>query len=352
MKYRDISSERTEQSRRAFLTSATLAGAGMMAAPLLLTSRKSVAADAPGVLGVGKHRYEWEGDWAKLPKSKSFGYTQGVSEDSQGRIYIFNNSTDAVAVFDPDGAFMTSWGAEYESGAHGIQLSVEGGQEFFYLSLTNQHRIVKTTLDGEVVWEKGYPAESGVYFNPEGYSPTNIAMAPNGDFYVCDGYGSNYVHHYNKDAEYVRTWGGTGSEIGQFKQPHGIWVDTRDGDPKVLIADRGNMRIVYYTLDGEYVSKVDYALSTPCHFHQRGDFLLMPELWGKISILNMENDIYARLGQYRGAPKLPNYPNIAHELRLPGKFSSPHQAIWDSQGNIFCVEWINDGRVTKLRHVD
>jgi hypothetical protein len=35
----------------------------------------------------------------------------------------------------------------------------------------------------------------------------------------------------------------------------------------------------------------------------------------------------------------------------PGKFVAPHSAIFDHAGNIFVVEWVEVGRVTKLRKV-
>jgi len=337
--------------RREFLKATTLAVGAAVAGPLLLTSRKSVAQDAPGVMGAGEHLYEWEGAWAKLPKSKAFGFTQGVCEDRQGRILIFNNSKDAIMVFDPEGQFMESWGAEYEDAAHGIHRTVEEGVEFLYLSLPQQHRIVKTTIAGELVWERGYPQEAGVYGSGNEYAPTNIAVAPNGSFYVGDGYGRNYVHQYTKDAEWVRTWGGTGNDFAKFRQPHGIWVDTRGEHPKVVVADRGNRRLVDFNLKGELKRPWKWQVHTPCHFDQRGDYLLVPELWGRVTILDKDNQVYARLGEYIGAPNLPDYPNIAHELRLPGKFSSPHACIWDREGNIFCAEWIDDGRVTKLRRI-
>ncbi len=347
-----------KSSRREFIRTAGLVvaggaigvGIGRGAGVMIRARRKSLPEDAI-VLGRDEHLYEWQGDWAKLPQSKAFGYTQAICEDSQGRILIFNNGPDTVAVFDPDGNFMGSWGSQYEKGAHGMQHNVEDGQEYLYLSLTSQHKIAKTTVDGEIVWEMKYPKEAEVYEDDKGYLPTNIAIAPNGDFYVGDGYGSNYVHQYTRDSEYVRTWGGTGSDSTKFNQPHGIWVDTRSPEPRVVVADRGNQRLVDFTLDGELLRTHENVVHTPCHFDQRGQYLLVPELWGRVTILDSENNLYSRLGEYPGATELPNYPNIPVEMRLAGKFTSPHECIWDRQGNIFCVEWIGDGRVTKLRHI-
>lgn len=303
------------------------------------------------VMGTGEHRYELVGGWGKLPEGKSFGYTHGLAEDSRGRIYVHNQSPDAVAVFDPGGTFITSWGNEFAAGAHGMQLRKEGPAEYLYLADIARHTVVKTTLDGEVVWTKAHPQESGVYEKPEAYTPTNVAFAPNGDFYVADGYGQSYIHHYNLQGEYLRTWGGKGSEPGKMSCPHGIWVDTRGMEPVIVVADRANIRLQYFTLDGRHIGFVTDELRHPCHFDQRGSDLLIPDLFGRVTIFDKNNKLITHLGDTPGVEKLPGYPNLPHEQRVPGKFISPHAAIWDRQGNIYVAEWINDGRVTKLRRV-
>ena len=90
--------------------------------------------------------------------------------------------------------------------------------------------VTKTTLKGELVWAKGRPQEPGVYKDPKAkYSPTNVAFGPDGGFYIGDGYGSHYIHQYDKDANWVRTWGGQGTEPGKMRTPHGLWLDNRPG---------------------------------------------------------------------------------------------------------------------------
>ena len=263
-------------------------------------------------------------------------------------------------IFDPDGKFMNSWGAEWNAGAHGLQLRKEGDEEFLYLATTGQHKVVKTTLDGEQLFVLGYPQDarnaSGdrCYENEEQYKPTNIAFAPNGDFYVADGYGLSYVHHYNIRGEYISTFGGLGAADGQFNQPHGIWCDTRGTEPLILVADRKNERLQWFKLAGSHVKTLvppDQAFRRPCHFDQRDGEILLPGLDGRVSILDNENNQIVILGdndnrQQRGRNDVPP------EDRAPGIFVSPHGATWDRAGNIYITEWLADGRVTKLRKVD
>ena len=305
------------------------------------------------IQGDRDHVYELVEGWGKLPSHVKYGNTHGVAEDSQGRIYIHNESPTghSMVVFDGDGKFITAWGPEYASGAHGLQYSKEGSDEFLYLALTGQHRCVKTTLSGEIVWEISCPMDSGFYESAEKYVPTNIAIAPNGDFYVADGYGQSAIHRYNKKAEYLGSWGGKGSEPGKISFPQGIWIDTRGETPEIVVADRANIRLQYFDLDGEHLRFVTNDLLFPCHLHQRGTDLLIPDLFGRVTIFDKNNHLITHLGVTPGANKLPGWPNIPTDQRIPGRLTSPHGAIWDHDGNVYVGEWIPDGRVTKYKRL-
>jgi hypothetical protein len=338
-------------SRRDLLKSAAVGAAAAAVAPNILIRGAKGAEMKATVLGSGDHQYEVVEGWGKLPDGVAYGYTHGVCVDSQGRIFIHNQSKDSMIIFDPDGKFIKSWGPDFAQGAHGLQLSKEGNEEFLYLADTSRKIVVKTTLDGEVLWTLEYPKDSGVYPDPAKFVPTNVAIAPNGDFYVADGYGSSYVHQYSPKAEYIRTWGGSGDEPGKMKCPHGIGVDTRGPVPLVVVADRANVRLQYFTLDGHFAGMVTDELRHPCHFDQRNGELLIPDLHGRVTLFDKNNKLITHLGDNPGVEAVKGYPNLPHEDRVPGKFISPHSACWDHDGNIYVVEWINDGRVTKLRKV-
>lgn len=314
--------------------------------PALLTSKSR--ADA---MGKDEHRYELVKDWLKLPNGVQTGYTHGVAEDKEGRIYIFNQSKDAMLVCDPDGKVIKTWGDKYQKGAHGLHLSREADGEFLYLSDYELHTVTKTALDGEEVFTLTVPKESGLYNDEAEYKPTNVAVAPNGDIYIGDGYGKSWIHQYNKKGEYIRSWGGPGQERGQLSCPHGLWVDSRGGEPVLVVADRANVRLQMFTLDGHPLAFVSEELRYPCDFDIRGTDLLIPDLHGRVTIFDKDNKLVTHLGDNPDIQKHPKYPNIPHEERIPGKFISPHAARWDRDGNIYVVEWVSDGRVTKLKKV-
>lgn len=102
-------------------------------------------------------------------------------------------------------------------------------------------------------------------------------MAPNGDIYVADGYGSHHINQYDKDGVFIRTFGGFGHGPGQLMCPHGIVVDTRSEEARVLVADRANNRLQYFSMDGEHLGFVG-GLELPCHFDEYDGLLVIPDL--------------------------------------------------------------------------
>ena len=266
-----------------------------------------------------------------------------------------SESSDSMVVFDAKGTFVRSWGAEFKGGAHGLHIHREGREEFLYLCDTKKALVTKRTLKGEEVWTIGYPEQSEAYKpGADGkrikYSPTNLAIAPNGDIYVGDGYGSSYVNQYNSKGEYIRTFGGKGAAAGQLDCPHGIALDSRGKTPVLLVADRANARIQRFTLDGQSIDFVD-GTKLPCHFgfFKNGD-VVVPDLGARVTLFDRANKVVAQLGD-DSESKWRETRTKQREAFTPGKFVAPHGACFDHQGNIFVVEWVEVGRVSKLRHV-
>jgi hypothetical protein len=305
------------------------------------------------ILGTGEHTYECIHDWLTPPANLAWGDTHGLATDSHGRIYVAHTvgsgsvSSDAVVVYDPKGKFITSWGADFRGGAHGLDLRKEGSEEFLYHCDTRRRLIVKTDLAGKVIWQKGVPMESGVYKDAGGFCPTNVAFLPDGDLFVGDGYGSHYIHKYGKDGDYKGVVIKPGSEPGFVREPHGLWVDNRGEAPKLVVADRGNHRLQEFDLEGKHLNFVTEGMRRPCHVHYNHDLVLIPDLDSVITILDKKNHVIAMLGD--GAPD--DLRNVPREKFIPGKFVHPHAAIWMNKKDILVCEWVPIGRLTKLRKV-
>lgn len=337
-------------NRRKFLKKAGAAAVAGAVAPYVLASDK--AGTRLPILGEGEYQYEAIHDWGELPPGHVYGNTHGVAVDSQGLVHIKHTVgagakiPDAVVVFDADGKFVRSWGKEYKGGAHGLHLSREGGQEFFYMCDPKRHLFAKHTHDGQELWRQWAPEACPGYAAPDDFCPTNTAIAPNGDFYIADGYGKSYIHQYDRNASYIRSFAGKGSAPGKTDCPHGLMVDLRGSQPSLVVADRTNRRLQYFTLDGQHQSFVTNDMRAPCHFHARGDLMVVPDLEARVLLVDKNNQMLACLGQGPGYKGLRDKPR---SYFTPGQFVAPHSAYFDHEGNIFVVEWVEVGRVTKLR---
>ncbi len=347
-------------SRREFLKMTATAALTSAVAPTILRAADKSNSKLP-VLGSGSRQFEAIHGWGELPSHVVWGETHGVAVDEAGLIYIKHRSTapepmDSIVVFDPAGKFVRSFGKEYHGGGHGIDIRKDGGQEFLYLCDVKNRLVAKATLTGEQLWKMSFPSEAGVYQKLEQFNPTNVAFGPDGGFYVADGYGSSYIHQYDKDAKWIRTWGGAGTDDGKMRTPHGIWLDNRPGrEPALIVADRANARLQYFTLDGKFISIVN-GVSFPAHFDIRGTDLLVPDLHARVTILDKDNNVAEHLGYDQawtdrvldgGKLSLRGKPDQFQS----GRFIHPHDACYDKGGNIFVVEWVPTGRVTKLRKV-
>ncbi|KAJ3053561.1 hypothetical protein HK102_011685, partial [Quaeritorhiza haematococci] len=198
-----------DMDRRGFLkqgaVAALAASASTSAGPFIHAADKS-GAKAP-IVGEGEHRYECRHDFFQAPGSIRWFETHGVAVDSQGFIYVTHRggatkpkspaeAQDTIAVYDPEGKFVRSFGKAFHGGGHGIDVRVEDGVEYLYLAcMMPVDLVAKTDLKGEVVWIKEAPPEPHVYDKPDAkFAPTNVAFAPDGGFFVADGYGSHYIH--------------------------------------------------------------------------------------------------------------------------------------------------------------
>lgn len=358
-------SQSEQMSRRNFLFVTGTAVAASVFMPELAFARSR--GEEPIILGAGNHRYEWVRGWGKLPTGMEYGATHGaVQVDSKGLIYVNTDTENAIIVFDANGKFVKSLGKEWKGGTHGMQIRREGNQEFIYLTNLARSEFGKITLEGETVWVKGFPEQSGVYKDKSQFKPTGIAFAPNGEFYVTDGYGANYIHRYDAKGEYVSSWGGKSTkqkkddgttvdlmEDGKFNTPHAIIVDTREKTPTVLVTDRANHRLQWFSLEGKHLKTLPGdgdLLRLPATLHIRGTDLVVGDLSGRVSIFDKNNKLVTHLGD-NVDPKKRATNKVPRDGWLDGQFIAPHGVCWDKQGNLYVEEWMAIGRIVKLKRL-
>jgi peptidylamidoglycolate lyase len=352
-------------TRRNFLFST-----GTAAAALALAPRAARADSAPVRVGSGFHTYELDADWGRLPEGMKYGFGCGIIVDSRDRVFVTSRSTSpCVAIFDADGKLLETWSndfadkvgystAQVADTAHCLYLSKENGVEYIYWTenvSTNKTgpkfgaRVYKTDMQGKILYQIGNVAVEGSASQKFDWeSPTDVAVAPNGDIYVVDGYGSQRVTRFDKDFKPLRTIGGPGKEDGKFQTCHGVWVSTLNGEPEVYIADRANGRLQVFDLELNHKRNIAGMVRNPCCFYQHGHSLFIPDLASRVTIIDADDSVAAQLGDGKETDGKTNRPD---NQTNPALFAAPHALTVDSKGNFYVLEWIPTGRPRKFKHV-
>ncbi|MCH2361875.1 MAG: peptidase [Pirellulales bacterium] len=348
--------------RREFIA----ASAACALAPTVLTARKTDSKEV--ILGDGKYAYRINHDWAQLPEKYSWQTTHNVAVDKNNNLYVIHEGREdqkdhpSIFVFDPEGKFIRAFGNQFQGGGHGIEVREENGEEVLYVCAYQQVKsFAKLTLKGETIWEKYAPMDSGKYAKDEDskrakiwgrdrFMPTNFAFLDDGGFLLADGYGSWFIHRYDKKAEWQGCFGGPGNGNGTFNTPHGIWIDRRGDEPVVVVCDRAHHTLQRLTLDGKHLqTQTGYGL--PANLDSFEDLLLVPELHARITLIGKENKVVAQLGD--DVKRITSTGGIRNDEKqwLDGKFVHPHDACFDNFGNIFVAEWVATGRISRLESI-
>src|SRR5882757_7902994 len=157
--------------------------------------------DSP-IYGHGNMRYRMDKDWSKAdPMKNPVNDCHEMVQDSKGRILLLTNETkNNVLIYNKSGKLLDTWGHEFP-GAHGLTLVNENGTEFLFITDTVKHQVYKTTMNGRILMTIDVPLETGVYKKAEEFVPTETAIDTNGDIFIADGYGAQYITHYDKDGK-------------------------------------------------------------------------------------------------------------------------------------------------------
>ena len=213
-----------------------------------------------GISSATVTRYEEVKGWPELPAGVHLGEVAGVAVDKNGHVLIFHRpgrgfdlkattklTEPTVLEIDPDtGKLLSSWGANMFLVPHGI--SVDGENNVFLTDVSLQ-QVFKFTHDGKQIFAIGEPRVGGwdaTHFN----EPTDIAIRPDGSFYVSDGYVNSRVALFDKNGKWLREWGKKGDGEGEFHNPHGLAFVP--GSTDILVADRENSRLQLFDWQGGF----------------------------------------------------------------------------------------------------
>ncbi|MEM1358868.1 MAG: peptidylglycine monooxygenase [Bacteroidota bacterium] len=257
-------------TRRTALRLGGLTAAGLLTLPNFAIGGKYLRPD-DGIVGHGEFRYKVHKDWADVNRYQTFiTNCHEMVMDSKGRlIMIGDDPRNNIIVFDKSGKVLDQWGTMYPGG-HGLTINNEGGEDFLYIAdsgfvptgteVKRQNGFVtKTKVDGTLLMMIGHPTTVGAYTPEMRFQPTETAVAPNGDIYVADGYGMNYILRYDRQGRFIQKFGGNNNADPNYNlaSAHGIALDTRDpNNPRLIVTSRAEAAFKYFTLDGKWLKTV------------------------------------------------------------------------------------------------
>jgi hypothetical protein len=322
--------------------------------------------------------YQADPDWLKLPEGRTeIGSMHGdVGLSAAGEVYISVEGTvkqrfailgpnPGIQVYSMEGKYLRNV-PDAPFDLHGFLIRQEPAGEFLYgvrlaggSTAEDQSRagldrqvIVKMTLDGKVVMSipaasipdefKSKTRDGRAYMRLSG-----IAVAPNGDIYVTDGYASDYLHRFDRNGRYISSFGGKQPPYG-FNQLHKILIDTRFEPARLIGADRQNSRLVHFALDGKLMAVIATDFKRPASLALRGDYLAVGELaGGRIDILDKEGKIVTQLGVNAVAEGVGVNTTPPDKWR-PGEVTAPHGLAFTPQGDLLATEFNLYGRVHRF----
>ncbi|MCU1325750.1 MAG: hypothetical protein JWN34_1120 [Bryobacterales bacterium] len=336
-------------SRRQFLQSATASG---VSAPFL---RAAVTK-----LGQGEHQYRVVPNWGVLGDKTPVKNCHGIVQDREGHIILLTDHlANHVIVYDKKGQLVHKWGTAFP-GAHGLSIVTEGRQQILYITDLVKHKVVKATLDGKILDEWLWPQQTGLYDNEDQYRPSWTLHLANGDFFVLDGYGRDFITHYDARGKFVKIFGGQPGGITHWG-PHGGMADLRDpANPTLLIAMSDQQYLLRLSLEGKKLEKVDMPGGNPRQIRLHKNRFYMAHLgdnWPKdrnsrgfVSVLDKDLKVLSNIA---GTP-----PVYGDDGRLqPMKhqedtFIHPHDLIVDDDDSIYVAQFAsNDTYPIKLERV-
>ena len=323
-------------------------------------------------------RYTAAPDWLALPEGRTqIGAMHGdVAVSSAGEVYVSVEGSvtqrfavlgpnPGLQVYSPDGRFLRN--VEHApSDLHGFVIHRDSdGAEFIYgarlaggpadADQTRAHLheqvVLKMRLDGTIVMAVPAARIPDQFKNKANDGRafmrlTGITVAPNGDIYVSDGYASDYVHRFDKQGAYIASFGGKQAPFG-FRTLHKLTVDSRFTPARLLATDRENGRLVHLSLDGQFLGVVAEGMLRPAAVAVYKDLAAVPELRGRVSLVDKTGHTVAVLGANDVAEHTNNNRTEPSRWK-PGIVTAPHGAAFTGRGDLLISEFSLFGRVHRF----
>ena len=335
--------------RRTFLASTTAAATASLFPAIIVRGQPGKQG---AVLGHGDFKYRVDKDWGVLAEDEAVVKNcHGIVEAADGRLILLTDHVkNNIIIYDGDcGCFDRTWTLDFP-GAHGLTIQTEGEgkdqREVLYITDIRLGKVVKTTLDGEVLERWGWPEDSGKYDSAKQYRPSWTLHKDNGEFFVLDGYGKDYIQHFDKDGKQVNLFGGKEGGITHWG-PHGGIYD-EDG---LLIAMSDQQYLMKLSDTGEEQFRVQLPGGNPRQIQRAGDHYFVAHLadnWpadrespGYVSVLDKDFKVVANLDGNK-----PVYDDAGKLQKMSANgnlFTHPHDLCVAKDGSIYVAQFLSGG---------
>jgi len=324
--------------RRTFIRNTTLAAA----ASVYLT-KDLFAQDKATVYGHNNMQYSLDTQWCRAnPLKNPVNDCHEMVQDASGKIILLTNETrNNIMIFNTSGKLLKTWGNSFPGG-HGLTLS----GDTLFITDTVKHQVYKTSLQGEILLTLDAPKEDNLYPRNELFVPTEVAVTEQGDFYVADGYGSQYILHYDASGKLLNYFGGRGEGDEKLDNAHGICIDKRNGTSSLLVTDRTRNCFKMFTMEGQLIGLIRLPGACVCRPVLKGEYLyaavlrspdLGAEKTGFVTILNKQNKVVSNLGGT--APVYDAEGKLEPMAQAEKIFIHPHDVCVDRDENLYVAQW-------------
>ena len=251
---------------------------------------------------------------AGTPAPWNFIQVSGVAVDSRGHILVLHRGAQALLDFESNGKLVHPWttitfsegkvagvakadqvpGKSKYSAVYGAAGCDSCGAHS--VRMDPEHNIWVVDAPGQVVYKLDPTGKVLMQLGKKGVAgsghdtfnlPTDVGFAPNGDFYVTDGYAGARVVKFTHDGKYILEFGSRGTGPGQFELPHNVVVDPQG---KVYVTDRENRRIEVFDANGKFLTQ------WPTVEGVSGLFLTKDQhIWAGGVLLDLQGKVVGRL---------------------------------------------------------
>ena len=343
-----------KNNRRQFIKKTCLA-AGIAISPFEnIYPITNKAIEEKSIIGHGDFRYRVDKKWGiQDPTQFPVNDCHEMILDKKNRIFMTTtHPKNNILIYDRGGKILGSWGTDYP-GAHGLTISEEGEEEFLFITDPETHKVCKTTLKGRKLFEINTPREISDYKSEDQFKPTETAIAPNGDIYVADGYGLDFIIQYDKSGNYIRHFGGKGNKDDNFDCCHGIVFDSRDKNNSLLITSRSENVFKRFTPDGKHIETINLPSCYICRPVLKNGMLyfavIVTKDWGTydgmLAVLDENNSVVSFPG---GSKPVYNNSHLIASVYDQSTFFNPHDVCVDNDEDIYVPQW-NSGKTYPLK---